>query len=318
MATFRAKLQQYEITNLQGLDKKDKQVEGIGSYGTVYRVTVEGVPRIAKQLHTALVNSEVTYNQKEPLLQKFHQECLLLSRLYHPNIVEFIGVHFGQDKQGTISLVMEQMHTDLDRFLDKSIHPVVPVSIKAAILLDVSFGLLYLHSMQPEPIIHRDLTARNILLTKDLRAKIADLGVSKMLRSLEPVSKAAHTKCPGTQDYMPPEALKQVPCYGIELDTFSFGHLALCVALQEPVQVFDISDYDPEMLFDYIKRHQIHILQRKVWIDSIRSPDACLRELIIGCLKDKPEERPTAKEVSSKLELLYYYIASFPCMHAVG
>ena len=164
-ATFRAKLQQYEITNLQGLDKRDKQVEGIGSYGTVYN---EGVPRIAKQLHRALVNSEVTYDQTEPLLQKFHQECLILSRLYHPNIVEFIGVHFGQDEQRTISLVMEQIHTNLDRFLDKSIHPVVPISIKAAILLDVSFGLLYLHTMQPEPIIHRDLTARNILLTIDL------------------------------------------------------------------------------------------------------------------------------------------------------
>ncbi len=304
MATIRATLQQYEITNLQGLDKKDKHVEGIGSYGTVYKVTVEGVPRIAKQLHSALVNSEVTYNQKEPLLQKFHQECLILSRLYHPNIVEFIGVHFGQDEQRTISLVMEQIHTNLDRFLDKSIHPVVPISIKAAILLDVSFGLLYLHTMQPEPIIHRDLTARNILLTIDLRAKIADLGVSKMLRNLEPIFTAAQdTKCPGTQDYMPPEALKQVPRYGIELDIFSFGHLALCVALQEPVQGFDISDHDSEMLFDYIKRHQLHILQRKVWIDSLRSPDACVRELIIGCLKDKPEERPTTKEVSSKLEL---------------
>ncbi len=182
MASYRQKLKEYETANLQGLESMEAQVEGAGSYGTVYRVAVEGVPRIAKQLHREFLLSDVHEDQKISISERFYQECMLLSRLYHPNIVEFIGVHFGpENKPGAISLIMEQMHTDLDKFLDVKNHPVIPISIKTSILLDVSYGLLYLHTMKPESIVHRDLTARNILLSKHLKAKIADLGVAKLL-----------------------------------------------------------------------------------------------------------------------------------------
>ena len=304
MATSKEMLKQYTVHNVTGLADKDKKSEGAGSYGTVYRVKVNGVPRIAKQLHEILVNSDVSSFERDAVMHKFLEECYLLSKLYHPNVVEFIGVHFGQEGD-EISLIMEHLHTDLDKFINKKRHPSIPISIKASILLDVSYGLQYLHSIKPGPIIHRDLTARNVLLTRDLRAKIADLGVAKLLK-LEPNSPATYTLCPGAQDYMPPEALKQIPKYGTELDIFSFGHLALCVAVQEAVKLFDISDCDPVTLVDHVERHQLHILKRKVWIDSIvMSPSSCLRELMISCLKDKPEARPTAKDLSSKI-MLYH------------
>ena len=285
------------VDHVQGLAEKERQSEGAGSYGTVYRVTVNGVTRIAKQLHEMLI-SDVSSEERESILQRFHEECYLLSTLHHPNVVEFIGVHFGEECKD-VSLIMEHMHTDLDRFIDKKKHPVIPISIKASILLDISYGLLYLHLKTPKPIIHRDLTARNILLTKDLRAKIADLGVAKLL-NIEPNSPVAQTVCPGTHAYMPPEALKPSPCYGTELDIFSFGHLALCVAVQEVAQVYDISNCDRVTLVDHAQRDQLHILKRKVWIDSLRSPDSALRELIISCLMDKPEARLTTQTVSSK------------------
>ncbi len=235
MAGFKEKLQQYEIHDLQGLEDMKAQVEGTGSYGTVYKVTVEGVPRAAKQLHQEFLKSDVPQDQQRPILEKFYQECMLLSRLHHPNIVEFIGVHFGKENTtGVISLVMEQMNTYLDTFLDRKNHPMIPISIKTSILLDVSYGLLYLHSMTPEAIVHRDLTVSNILLSKALRAKIADLGVSKLLDIGSRSAAVEHTKCPGNVNYMPPEALKQVPECTTALDIFSFGHLAcalLCKSL---------------------------------------------------------------------------------------
>ena len=56
---------------------------------------------------------------------------------------------------------------------------IIPNHIKKSILLDVSHGLLYLHTQTP-PIIHCDLTANNVLLTSDMKAKITDFGVSRI------------------------------------------------------------------------------------------------------------------------------------------
>ena len=86
---------------------------------------------------------------------------------------------------------------------------------------------MYLHSHKPNPVIHRDLSAKNVLLNASLEAKISDLGNSRMVR-LQPRQLARTlTKVPGTMDYMPPEALEDKAVYGCSLDVFSFGHLSL-------------------------------------------------------------------------------------------
>ena len=99
-----------------------------------------------------------------------------------------------------------------------------------SILLDVLYGLLHLHSQTP-PIIHRDLTAANILVTCDMKAKIADLGISKILSELNPLLASAQSALPGTLGYMPPEALVEEPQYGTKLDVFSFGVVSLYAAI---------------------------------------------------------------------------------------
>jgi hypothetical protein len=51
------------------------------------------------------------------------------------------------------------------------------------------------------------------------------------------------------------------------------------------------------------KKREIEILKRKKWIDELEQ-DHCLRDLILGCLKDEPEKRPTAREVNSIMSTL--------------
>ena len=53
--------------------------------------------------------------------------------------------------------------------------PNIPITLKRSILEDVARGLLYLHRHDPT-IVHRDLTAKNVLLTSSLVAKISDFG----------------------------------------------------------------------------------------------------------------------------------------------
>ena len=278
-------------------DVESGEKKGSGAYGAVYKVTVNGVTCVDKRLHEILVNPEVPRRERESIRDRFRAECVILSKLRHPHIVHFVGVRCGPNP-GDLSLVTECLHTDLAKFLEEHQEKgvVIPLSIKLSILLDVSYGLLYLHALNP-PIIHRDLSANNILLTADgLQAKIADLGVSKLF-DFKTQAKIAQTKVPGSQNYMPPEALTENPKYGLKLDIFSFGHLMLYTATQEFPGVHEVA-LTPAIL----EQGTIQIMKRGIAIDQMGGERHCLHQLVIQCLQDKPERRPTTLKLNESLK----------------
>ena len=284
----------FVLKNVKGLDSDEKK--GSGAYGAVYEVTVRGVTCIAKRIHDILV-TQVSPRERTSVQQNFAAEGVLLSKLRHPNVVHFVGVHYGRSKND-LSLIMECLHTDLSKFLEGSSSE-IPLSIKLSILLDVSYGLLYFHNHTP-PIIHRDLSAGNVLLTTDLRAKICDLGVAKLLDFQTQVA-IAQTKAPGSLHYMPPEALEENPDYNLKLDIFSFGHLTLYVAAQKPPSVHEL---DERTTYTALKKRTIQIRRRRRAIDEIGGERHTLYPLITQCLQDKQERRPTTSELNNRLNEL--------------
>ena len=88
-------------------------------------------------------------------------------------------------------LVMECLPLCLDGLLENTRD--ITLAVKRSILCDVARGLTYLHSKTP-PIIHRDFTAKNVLLNSSMVAKIADLGVARIL-NLRPGQMAATNLC---------------------------------------------------------------------------------------------------------------------------
>jgi len=170
------------------------------------------------------------------MVEKYFDECQLLSDLCHPNIVQFLGICFLDTEPSSTAtlpvLVMERLQCSLDDLLENT--PNIPLGKKCSILQDVARGLVYLHSHDPV-IIHRDLTARNVLLNSAMVAKIVDMGNSRIV-DIRPgqVARTMTKGVPGTIVYMGPEAFEVPPKYGPMLDMFSFGHLALFISTQEP------------------------------------------------------------------------------------
>ena len=283
------------IEKVEGLEEGREKARG--SFGFVCEVRVHGTPCAAKRLHNILVGrgqeEAVGEEDKSAIIAKFQEECKLLSSLHHPNIVQFMGVHYGgSGNEADITLIMEYMHMDLEQCMKT--YPNIPLPYKIRILRDVAYGLAYLHSI---PIIHRDLNTGNVLLTESLRAKIADLGVSKLFDKGVVVQRT-RTVCPGAQDFMPPESLTSSPKYDVKLDVFSFGHLIIYLANQKPPPVHEL-DYDSNKI-DYRKK-QVQVGKRRGALDQMGSQHP-LYSIAVQCLGDTPEQRPSSADLVVRLE----------------
>ena len=192
-------------------------------------------------------------------------------------------------------MVMEKMHDSLRGLVEK--YKNIPMNVKLSILHEVCLGLRYLHSRNPA-IIHRDLTPNNILLSYRLEAKITDLGVAKIVK---PNDQTTMTKLPGTPDFMPPEALKKRPVYGPSLDIFSYGGVILHVTTQlwpDPTDATELNtDSGRREVVSEVKRRQQHL-------DKMTEGAADLKPLVISCLDDNPENRPSVTQVSMRISEL--------------
>lgn len=198
---------------------------GDGAYGNVTKLEYNGTLVAGKTLHLILM-----YAEEGNLREKFVNECRLLKDLRHPHIVQFLGICFLPSSVMPV-LVMEFLPYNLHDMLVE--HSIIHMSIKLSILRDVTRGLLYLHSQTP-PIVHRDLSARNVLLNSALVAKIADFGVARIIDP-QHLSRTL-TSIPGAGVYMPPESAQSEEdplTYSSKLDIFSFGVLLLFVLTQE-------------------------------------------------------------------------------------
>ena len=264
---------------------------GVGAYGKVFAVDYYGTVCAAKEVHSILLTG-VGREEFQRMRDNFLRECRQCAELRHPNIVQFLGVYYKPASPIPI-LVMEKMDESLRSALER--YPNIPMPIKLSILLEVSLGLRYLHSQK---IVHRDLSSNNILLTTLLRAKISDLGVAKVVRT---DSKKSLTKIPGTADFMPPEAQLDTPIYDTPLDVFSYGGVVLHTATQLWPTPSAVKQYDPETKK---VRGFTEVERRQSYIDQMTGNTKDLVPLVVQCLDEAPDARPSMISVSEKMKKL--------------
>ena len=276
-----------ERFQLTGVSETGKEL-GKGSYAIVVELNFRGLKCAGKKLHGQLCNvSSQAPSDREGVLRRFEAECQLLERLRHPNVVQFLGVYVDRTLP---VLVMEFMHRTLSDCIQ--CHGRLPDELSYGILADVATGLCFLHSSFPA-VVHRDLSANNILLTPDVRAKISDLGVARIL-DLTPLQMTKLTTCPGTPCYMPPEALAACPVYTTSIDTFSYGVMLVHVFSGQwpiPETATRVSASGPEVVEGLTE------VQRRQRYLNMLGKDHALLALIKQCLSNRPSSRPTAEQI---------------------
>ena len=277
-------LQRFMLTGV-----RDIGIEiGRGSYAAVVELQFRGLKCAGKKLHRPLYDN-ASHDEQEGMLRRFERECEILSELKHPYVVQFLGVHFEEGSTLPV-LVMEFLQTTLTACVDR--YGTLPREISYTVLDDVATALCYLHGQTPA-IIHRDLSANNVLLTSDMRAKISDLGVAKIL-NLTPAQRTQMTTCPGTQSYMPPEALKHNPTYDTKIDCFSYGVMilhVLCGRWPLPDEATCVNPNDPHQLIPLTEAER-----REEYLQEI-GEDHPLMTLIQECLSNHPPLRPDTVEI---------------------
>ena len=286
---FPSVLRDYVIDNI----RIGKQIGG-GANGRILEAKWEGSVVAVKEIHSIFMN-EVSNREFQSFKRSFLRECEQSSRLRHPNIVRFFGIYHPPGAR-VPSLVMERLHCSLTSLLEDN--PVVPIGTKLSIIKDVALGLRYLHTRNP-PIIHRDLSSNNVLLSKGMEGKIGDLGTARLV---DPKRQSRMTKAPGTVDFMSPEALEDINIrYGKELDVFSFGCVMLHTLSHQwptPSQAVIINPNT-----GLITGGRSEVERRSHYFERIdRSRSDALIPLLESCLSNLPKNRPSIVRLCDQLE----------------
>jgi len=258
-------------------------------HSRLFEVVYNGTKCAAKQLDDRWLSPD----ERERYKRLFFHDCLLHSKLDHPNVVKMLGVYYPGEGNVLPAKVMELMEYRLTTLLKKCQD--IPMYVKLSILQDVSRGVHYLHSLNP-PIIHCNITPNNIFLSNNFVVKISDFNQAVLSSDS---SERVILKLMGSSFFMPKDAYN--PRHGLSLDVFSFG-CVVChvISNRQDLQAMLISKFvsssQPVEQINEIKsslRAKLQNHQR--FIDQIS--DGSLKQLVISCLDDDPERRPPISQV---------------------
>ena len=241
------------------------QVLGEGGWGRVVVGSFRGQDVAMKQFHSMISSSDH--------YRDLRREISLMAKVRHPNLLLFMAAVLDSPSNTPI-IITELMDTNLRQAYHNA--QLTNNGVRLSILRDVSAALNYLH-LQPNPIIHRDVSSANVLLlalpNNKWRGKLSDFGSANLVQH-------ASTPGPGAVMYTAPEVFRGEQ-QSTKMDTFSFGKL-LC-------EVFTNRLPDPDAFPSMLQS------MAKDW--------PLMHQLISSCVQQDPNKRPAMSYIVGQLNL---------------
>ncbi|KAJ9552164.1 hypothetical protein OSB04_016209 [Centaurea solstitialis] len=277
---------------------KQENMIGKGGSGNVYKVVLGSGEQIAVK---HMRKSDADFNGwRKSRRPEYEAEVAALSLIRHKNVVK---LYCSITSEHSNLLLYEYMPNGSlwDRLhMDRKIQ--MDWSVRYEIALGVARGLEYLHHGFQRPIIHGDLKSSNILLDKEMKPKIADFGLARILQT-EKVIKSLPVVT-GTHGYIAPE-------YGYacnvteKSDTYSFGVVLMeLVTGKRPVEPEYGENRDIVQWVHNEMRSKYNII---TLVDSSISKDskkeaAKALTIAVHCTMKVPTLRPAMRTVIKMLE----------------
>jgi serine/threonine-protein kinase len=193
---------------------------GEGAMGAVYKARQISFNRTVA---LKVLFPHVARNPK--LVERLYREARAMALLDHPNIIQAYAVG---EEHGCPYVAMEYVRGDnLQKLLNKLGRLDVADAVHIAIAC--ARGLAYAHR---QDMIHRDIKPDNILVTRDGRVKIADLGMVKTFDDDLALTQTGHAV--GTPWYMPLEQAKNSKDTDQRCDIYALGCTLYCLLTGSP------------------------------------------------------------------------------------
>eukprot|EP00435_Cladocopium_sp_Y103_P008031 s951_g2.t1 len=267
------------------------------------QVPDEGPVRKASSISSKRSKESVTasrpmqmHDVNEELLEELLHEIELLSSLRHPDLVLFLGACL--DKDSPVMCVTEYMPGgDLERYYmakrrqNQTDCWRPPLTQIVDWCLAVGRALSFLHTRGAEPIVHRDLKPLNLLLTKHLEVKVADLGISKMMAAVA-TDVYNMTGGVGSWLYMAPECVRH-QTYNEKVDIYAFSLIMFFMSAGKAP--FYQMGKDPELVLkEYLKGNEPRPTENEC--------HAPLRSIMKSAWAVNHKERPSAQSLVERLK----------------
>ncbi|KAL2341580.1 hypothetical protein Fmac_009520 [Flemingia macrophylla] len=266
------------------------RVLGKGGQGTVYKgMLVDGQIVAVKKFK---VNGKI---------EEFINEFVILSQINHRNIVKLLGccletkiplLVYEFIPNGNLFEYLHEQNKDLRMTWD----------MRLRIATEVAGALFYLHSAASQPVYHRDIKSRNILLDGKYKAKIADFGASRMV-SIE----ATHltTTIQGTFGYLDPEYFHTSQLTE-KSDVYSFGVVLVeLLSGKKPIssnEQVEHTSLASNFVLCMEENRLFDIVDERIIKEGVKEQIIIFANLARRCLELNGKSRPTMKEVTLVLE----------------
>lgn len=269
----------------------EENVIGIGGNGKVYKGILPGGVEIAVKR----ISHETDGGMRE-----FLAEISSLGRLKHRNLVGLRG--WCKKEKGIFMLVYDYMENGSleKRIFECEDSKLLSFEERIRILRDVASGLLYLHEGWESRVLHRDIKASNVLLDRDMKARLGDFGLARM-HDHDQLGRT--TRVVGTVGYLAPETLRSGRASS-QTDVFGFGVLLLEVACgRRPIEEGkpNLVDWVCELM---VKGELVNGLDPRLKARGRLHEEEVERLLHLGllCVHPDPSIRPTMRQATKILE----------------
>lgn len=184
---------------------------GSGGMGAVYKAEHLGLGRmVALKVLPDSVAGDDEY------VERFLREARAVAQLVHENIVQVYDVGRAS---GIYYIAMEFVEgTNVLKLLDEGTPLPVPRTLTITAQVAQALDVAYEHG-----IVHRDIKPENILISRDGKAKLADLGLAKRRAEEELGGITTAGIAMGTPFYMAPEQARDASTVDHRSDIYSLG-----------------------------------------------------------------------------------------------